>query len=396
MGCAACMRRSNGSLSKVKVLIITNLPSPYRVEFFNELSKYVDLTVVFQMKASAERNAKWKADKVGSYKTVFLRGKLTSVDSAFCPGVVKYLSKKIFDKIVICGINSPTTMLAITWCKIFHVPYYLEIDGGFAKDGKGFKEKIKRFLISGAFGYFSTSKTGDEYLSFYGAKKDKIYRYPFTSLSRRDFAPDIPSHEEKAFHRSNLGMTESKIVLTVGRFSYQKGYGKGYDILMKIAEDSDKSTGFYIVGDDPTEEFANWKESHHLDNVHFVGFKEKADLQAFYRAADVFIFLSRGDVWGLVVNEAMSNGLPVISSDQAISALEMVKNDYNGFIIHIDDINDIEAKLDTILNDDVKRESFARNALETAVSYTFEECAEAHLKILRGGCMHIKNISLRN
>lgn len=371
----------------MKVLFLTNLPSPYRVEFFNELAKFEDLTVLYQMKASGERNAKWVAEKKGFYETVFLDGRKTGVDSAFCPGVVKYLSNKKYDRIVICGVNSPTSVLAITWCKIFDVQYYIEIDGGFAKSGKGFKEKFKRFLISGAFGYFSTSNAGDEYLTFYGADKNRIHRYPFTSISRKDIAVDPSTEDEKNYHRSALGMLESKIVLTVGRFSHQNGYGKGYDILMHIAEDSDKDVGYYIIGDEPTEEFARWKADKHLDNVHFVGFKQKDDLQSYYRASDVFIFLSRGDVWGLVVNEAMANGLPVISSDKAIAGLEIVKDGYNGYVVQLDDIRNIENRLGSILNDDAMRESFSRNALDTVIRYTFENCSADHLKVLRGGAI---------
>ena len=371
----------------MKVLFITNLPSPYRVQFFNELSKSVDLTVLYQMKASSERDDKWIAEKSGSYKTVYMKGKQTRVDSSFCPSVIKYLSNKKYDQIVLCGINSPTIILAISWCKLFNIKYYIEIDGGFAKYGKGFKEKLKHFLVSGAHGYFSTSKAGDDYLICYGADKDRIHRYPFTSISQKDIAVDIPSREEKEFHRSELGMSEKKIVLSVGRFSYMKGYGKGYDILMKIVENSDKNVGFYIVGDEPTEEFIRWKSDKKLDNVHFIGFKEKEELQAYYRAADVFIFLSRGDVWGLVVNEAMANGLPVISSDKAIAGLEMVKDGYNGFVVSLDDVKHIERCLNSILNDQNFHDSLSNNALQSVVAYTFENSTCEHLKVLRGGAI---------
>ena len=50
-------------------------------------------------------------------------------------------------------------------------------------------------------------------------------------------------------------------------------------------------------------------------------------------AADVFVMPTREDIWGLVINEAMAYGLPVVSTDKCIAALELVKNGRNGYII---------------------------------------------------------------
>ena len=63
-----------------------------------------------------------------------------------------------------------------------------------------------------------------------------------------------------------------------------------------------------------------------------MSFMTKKELADWYQAADLFVMPTREDVWGLVVNEAMAYGLPVISSDMCGAASEMVKNGYNGYI----------------------------------------------------------------
>ena len=45
---------------KMKVLYITNIPSPYKVDFYNELGKYCELTALFETDASTERSEEWK------------------------------------------------------------------------------------------------------------------------------------------------------------------------------------------------------------------------------------------------------------------------------------------------------------------------------------------------
>lgn len=249
----------------MRVLFLTNVPSPYRVNFFNELGKKCDLTVIFEKSFSDERDASWKNYKFNNFKGIILRGFKYATDSAFCPSVVKYLNVKYFDHIVICNFSSPTGMLAILYLRVHKKEYYLESDGGFAKNGKGVKENLKKFFISGAKGYFSTSREHDKYYLTYGADRDKLIRYPFTSLCEEDLLNALNiTKNDKVILRSKLGIVESKVIISVGRFSYCAGYGKGYDTILSIAEKMDSDVGFYIIGDNPTEEFLEWKKVKNL------------------------------------------------------------------------------------------------------------------------------------
>lgn len=373
------------STKRPKVLFITNLPSPYRVAFFNELAKYVDLTVVYDRESSSERDIRWTAEASSDYRQVFLNGIRVGVDKGFSLKILSFLSKKKYDYIINAEAVSPSGVLAIGYCKLRHIPYFIEIDGGFHKDGKGFREHIKKFLYTGAIGYFSTSREADEYLRFYGADSARIHRYPFTSIAEKDLAVSPPTGNEKTFHRNQLGMTERHIVLSIGRFSYKAGYGKGYDILLDVASKSDRNVGFYIVGDEPTDEFIRAKEERELNNIHFVGFKTKDELSSYYRAADIFVLLSRGEAWGLVVNEAMANALPVIASNKVIAALELVRDGVNGFVVPSEDPDTAKTRIDEILFNLELMESMRQQALKTALDYTIEASSRAHLQVLRGG-----------
>ena len=57
---------------------------------------------------------------------------------------MKYVLNHSFDRIVCATFTDVTGILAVQAMKLAHMPYYLEYDGGFAKDGKGLKEKIKK------------------------------------------------------------------------------------------------------------------------------------------------------------------------------------------------------------------------------------------------------------
>ena len=168
------------------------------------------------------------------------------------------------------------------------------------------------------------------------------------------------------------------MILSVGRFSYNSGYGKGYDILLRVAKKMSKEIGIYIIGDNPTAEFINWKNKEKLTNVHYLGFMNKSDLSKYYKAADLFILMTRGDVWGLVINEALGYGLPIITTDKCNAGIEMVKQGENGFIVPIEDENCLKEKIMTALEMDC-----AELSLNIARKYTIEEMVKAHLKIFK-------------
>lgn len=364
----------------MKVLFLTNVPSPYRVDFFNELGKFCDLTVLFEKKTSDERDEHWHNHRFENFKGVFLKGKSITVDTAICRDVIKFIDRKSYD-IIICGnFSSPTGIMAIHKMRRLHIDYYLEADGGISKNTRGFKNLLKKKIISKAKGCFSSGKMCDQYFLTYGADPKNIYRYPFTSISEKDIIAKPLSTKEKNILRKEMGMVEEKILISVGRFSYMNGYGKGYDTLLKVSEELPKNVGVYIIGDNPTEEFIEWKENKNLKNVHFIPFVKKDKLFKYYQSADLMVFLTRGEAWGLVVNEALANGLPVITTDACIGGVEMIHNGFNGYILPV---NDVKTAREIILDclSDTKYNILASKSIDVAKEYTIENMAKKHIEI---------------
>ena len=88
---------------------------------------------------------------------------------------------------------------------------------------------------------------------------------------------------------------------------------------------------------------------HCLENVHFIGFKTKSELSLYYQAADCVAFPTREDIWGLITNEALAFGVPVVATDRCVSALEMIKNGKNGYIVSVGDDSALAHKIQSAL-----------------------------------------------
>ncbi len=364
----------------MKILFLTNIPSPYRVAFFNELGKSCNLTVAFEGRFATDRNSAWQAEKAKNFTPIFLKSWRLGADAFLSLQIIGLLKQK-WDKVIIGGYSTPTAMLAIEYMRLKKISFYLEVDGGLIRKDSKLKFWLKKHFISAASGWFSSGKETTKYLVHYGANKEKIYEYPFSSLQEKDILPALPTIGQKQELRKQLGIKEDKVIVSVGRFSYQKGYGKGYDILMKSEEILPKDIGIYIIGDEPTQEFINWKEEKTLNQVHFVGFQSKENLQKWYQAADVFVLPTREDIWGLVINEAMAQGLPVITTNKCVAGLELIKEGQNGYIIPTENSKALAEAILKIFKQDCR--AMGQKSLEFIKPYTIENMAQYHGNIFK-------------
>lgn len=368
----------------MNVLFHTNIPSPYRVEFFNELGKKCELTVTFEGKTATDRNKNWKGDAAKNYKEIYLKGKRISSDSFFCPGIIGVLKKR-WDKVIIGVYSSPTSILAIEYMRLRKQQFYIEADGGMIQQEGILKFILKNHFISSASGWLSSGMKTTEYLVHYGADEDRCWLYPFTSLTRSDLVcADQMRRSDKKLYKEAIGVREDKMILSVGSFTHDKKYGirKGFHALMRAAEKISRDIGIYIVGDEPTEEFLEWKEKKDLRHVHFIGFKTKDALKMYYAAADLFVLMTRYDIWGLVINEAMSFGLPVITTDKCVAGLELVKENENGHIVPAEDDKLLVEKIVCMINNKEMLRRFGEMSYEIIQKYSIENMTEEHVKIL--------------
>lgn len=362
----------------MKVLYTTNIPSPYRIQFFNELSKFCELTVLYERTSAKDREEEWLNREKINFDVKFLKGIKIGNEMAFCPEIIKFIKKGHFDLIVVGGYSTPTGMLLINYLKRKKIKFVLNSDGGIIKEDNILKYKIKKYFIGSASAWLSTGKETTKYLKHYGAKEEDIYVYPFTSINEKEILKESITTEQKNELKTELGISEGKVIISIGQFIHRKGF----DILLKALENVSREVGVYIVGGQPTDEYIKLKEDLKLYNVHFVGFKSKDELKKYYKIANAFVLPTREDIWGLVINEALAFGLPVITTDRCVAGLELIASGENGYIVSVDDVKELSEKISNVINiSEKEREKYYINNVSKAKEYTIENMAQKHIEI---------------
>lgn len=360
----------------MKVLFLTNVPAPYRVEFFNRLGDLCDLTVVYELRAAGDRESTWSTVRATAFTEVYLRGLKVQADAAFCPQVLGYLIDRSYDIVVVGGYSTPTGMWSIAWLRMLGIPFVLSVDGGLPKKDVTLARLVKRWFISAASAWLSTGRVAGRYLQSYGAEAESIFDYPFTSFPAGVVAKGPSTASERTRLRTDLEVVEPRCVLAVGRFVESKGF----DLLIEAAPQLGADVGVYIVGGAPTPEYEELVERHRAVNVHFRPFMSPPELRRYYRMADAFVLPTRSDVWGLVVNEAMAQGCPVVTTDQCVAGLELVCDGVQGRVVPADDVSGLVAGLRSVLEPDVAGR-MAQASLDRAASYTLEQMARRHREV---------------
>ena len=87
-----------------------------------------------------------------------------------------------------------------------------------------------------------------------------------------------------------------------------------------------------------------------INNITILGFKNQSELRQIYQISNLLILPSKYETWGLVINEAMACGIPVITTNKSGASYDLIKNDLTGYIYEFGNIDDLKNKVELVLN----------------------------------------------
>lgn len=282
------------------------------------------------------------------------------------------------DVVAIPGWSSPASLAALAWCGAEGVPSVLMADTFEPERPRPWKEWIKARIVANFSTALVAGKPHVEYLVKLGAPRDRVFT-GYDVVDNAYFASrtaDVRGNADSL--RAELRLPR-RYFLASGRFIPEKNLGRLLEAYSAyVAREGEGSWDLVLLGDGPLKPALDGQvaSSGLGERVHFPGFKQYGELPLYYGLASAFVHASIRDTWGLVVNEAMASGLPVLVSDRCGCAPDLVRQGVNGFIFDPHDVDRLAALMAQVSGAPHRLEAMGRASRTFIESWSPDTFAE--------------------
>ena len=267
-------------------------------------------------------------------------------------------------------------ILTAVYCKLRGIKIILSNDST-ATDNPAvwWKDALKKTMVSLADAYYCFGSRSAEYLLLHGAKPDLFISKRGAVVNNQfvanQFQANLPFKEQL---KNELGVGTQKNIIYVGRFIDFKNLPL---LLIAFQKSKQPNWGLLLLGDGILKQNLEAQmTTEKIDNIYFLGGKPWQEVPKYLTLADVLVLPSKSEPWGLVVNEAMICGLPVVVSDRCGSAIDLVKEDETGFSFQFDDEKQLVAIFSKIMKNEIDLTTMGANAKEKIKQFSVENAAK--------------------
>jgi glycosyltransferase involved in cell wall biosynthesis len=367
----------------------TNMPTPYQLDFFAALKEYFDLRVIYFSAREADRQ--WQLPSTGEgYSVKVLKNNRLALfvqkrfPSFHFSNEIRSVIKEDHSGMVIVNGTywSPNVLLALYLSrkKKKLVSFWAEP----VFPSRGIRFSFKKLLLWPVRRYtdllLAIGKKAEEGYRAYGYNKS-IYNIPYNidiDLFKEENLDQTRFQELVRKYKSN-GET---VLLSSGSLIERKGMDTVISAFRK--SNPNFNLRLLIIGEgserDRLKEMIN-----NDDRIELVGFQEKEMIPYWFRLADIFIFASRYDGWGLVINEAMSAGNAIICSTNVGAAYNSLEQNENAILCDPGSVEQYTNAINLLAENKSLMTKLALNARSSIQMISSQRIAEKIYAIFRMG-----------
>ncbi|MFK7784255.1 MAG: glycosyltransferase family 4 protein [Crocinitomicaceae bacterium] len=331
----------------MKVALLTNFIPPYRKGLLEKLAKNVSKLTVL-VSTEMEKNRDWKTDhgaldvevqKTWSYtKNWKNENGYPEKSIVHIPRNTLRLLKKMNPDVVVSSELGIRSLMASMYCKRRKKPLilWLTLSERTETSRKGIRTLLRKRLLKSASAVLGNGSSCERYIRSMGYDKE-VFFVPYTI--------DLSENE------SELSVSQERLtLLCVGQLIKRKGIEEMVNAFATWSEHSERSIRLLVAGDGPERDQLNKLHSNSNIDLEILGSVEYEKLGELYRRADIMVFPTLGDEWGVVVNEALANHVPVMGSMYSQAVEELIVDGENGWLFYPDKKEEFVSVLDTALS----------------------------------------------
>lgn len=272
----------------------------------------------------------------------------------------------------------PTGPLGIWISRKFNLQNILSIYGGdiydpsksYSPHKKWYLKKVVKWVLSNSrYVVAESSNIKDNALKHYNIEKDII-------IIPLAYEPVI--FEE--INRKNLGLYENIFyTISIGRLVKRKGF----EFLIKAIKNTPDNVHALIIGEGPEKDnLVNLaKELNISDRIHFLGFVSEIEKFQYLQNSDIYVLSSLHEGFGIVLQEAMQVGLPIISTNNG-GQVDFIKEGKNGYLVRFGDVKTLTGMINKFEQDDQLKNNFSEYNKEEVKKFEDKKICKEYLRML--------------
>lgn len=363
----------------MKLIILTEIISPYRIPVFNALAQQpeIDLRVIFfaETDPSMRQWRVYRDEARFSYEVLpSWRRRFGKHNILVNTNVAAALERARPDVILCGGYNYLASWQALHWAKKNDVPFMLwsESTAHDQRNTYSVVENLKQMFLNDCSGFVVPGKSAFEYVS-HMTGSGNIFIAPNAVDNELFSARSQAAAMNHTRLRGQLGLP-GRFFLYVGRLVGAKGVQDLLQAYAALEPELRQEVGLVFAGDGPLRaELEAEARSIFPGSVHFAGFVDRDELPGFYALSECLVLPTHSDTWGMVVNEAMACGLPIVCSRVAGCAADLVRS--NGILVDPSSVSQLADALRKIAGDVELRAGMSAESRRLIQSYSPECCA---------------------
>lgn len=358
-----------------RLAILTSHPVQYYAPLFRTLARSVDLHVFFAHQASASDQAaagfgkqfSWDIDLTSGYNHSFLNN-VAPVPSASrfrgcdTPDIGRHLEAGGFTHVLSMGWHLKALIQGIWAAKRQDRRVFIRGDSQLGTQRGALKKAVKALTYPHLLRQFDAAlyvgQNNKAYYRHYGVPERRLFHSPHAVDTER-FRHGATDQARAALRTRLAVPATQKLVLFAGKLVEFKRPLDVVEMVLRIRRDG-IDAALLVAGSGPLENAMRAGAADAGVPTHFLGFQNQSEMPAVYAAADVLVLPSTArETWGLVTNEALASGTPILVSDAVGCAPDLTANQCAGRDFPLGDIDSAAALLATILNDPPSRSAIA-------------------------------------
>lgn len=337
------------STQPVRVLVVHNLLwSHYKAAVFRELhrlarSRAVELLVV--QLAKTERSRLKLGDPAAgehNYTHVLLHDGPIEEFGLGARAKALFRVVRSFNPTVVnlTGYYDPAQLALLAYCKLRGIRTVLSNESTAADHARrGWRERLKGQIVRQFDGFFCFGTPSVRYVLALGARPEQILTHRAAVVDDETIRKNYEAASGAGIDRQREGFSPRNVVY-VGRLSSEKNLSGLLNAFAAARREAAQghTWGLLVRGEGPLQaDLEAQARQLGLDSVRFLSGVAWHEVPATLALGDVFVLPSWSEPWGLVVNEAMVCGLPVLVSERCGCAIDLVRDGENGYAFPPDD-----------------------------------------------------------